>query len=203
MKSADQIRERKLDEMKMLITRPGMMAVGVQGVSNRWHVLIEDLLFLDDREDEMPSLRARILAPFGSVGPTEIDQWFDGLPTACTAEVSSVWAEQAARLGYLPTPPGLSEGDWRSLALEDPARYESRDWTMSELLSEFPAPTLIVDQKVACYAPDDGGPWAFFDFYQWPPPLTDPRLRDVRVPDRKAYGGLVLTPHGRQFASKR
>lgn len=203
MKSADQIRERKLDEMKLLITHPGMMAAGVHAVDNRWYVLLDDLLFLDDREDEMLNLRTRILAPFGSVGPTEINQWFDGLPTQCTGEVSSVWAEQAVHLGYLTTSPGLSERDWRSLRLEDPARYESRDWTMSELLSEIPSPTLVVDQKVACYAPEDGGPWAFFDFYQWPPPLTDPRLRDVRVPATKAHDGLVLTPYGGQFASKR
>ena len=178
MATLESLRACKLEYLAQVVSRPSMMAVGTQAITTLFVVLLYDLLYIDERTEEVPDWFTQTVTRFGSVGPPAMDDWFVGLAHHCTSEVASVWAEVASRFGYLKLDHLASAEEWSGLCLDDPTKCTSRDWKMSEFLVEFSAPSLIVGQEVLCYAPSDGGSWAFFDFYKWPPWASDPMLRE-------------------------
>jgi hypothetical protein len=194
MRTIQEFREWKLDNARNVLDRPGMYAPGSCIDSYMW-ALVTDLLWVDDRDDELKTLRDRFY-PFGSLGLRAPVEWFQRLKFPPTDEIASLWAEVLADLRYVQVGASVDEERWNFI--NDRGRWESHDWTRSQIDGVLPRPTLVVGQHVLCYMPPDRGSWAFLDF-DWQPGTTDPLLRDVRLPAGRPRDGLVITPHGNQY----
>lgn len=124
-----------------------------------------------------------------------------GAERRCVEEVASVYAEFFHRL--------LTAEEWAPFAtMRD--WVADRDIRRSEVEATFGRPSMALDDRVLCYAPEDGSGWVFFDCWQerverYQPGegtfevLTedDPLVRDIRVPADTFEDGLVLTLYGR------
>jgi hypothetical protein len=126
-----------------------------------------------------------------------------------TAEVASIFAEYFHRLGYL-TVEHLIDGDrWERLN-ELRSQFEEHDVRLSEVVEQIGKPSLVVDRRVLCYAPDtmETG-WVFFDCWEkhvmeyrtgegfgarW---NDDPLLRNIRMPAGTFEDSLILTLYGK------
>jgi hypothetical protein len=170
--------------------------------------LMSDLCFLDGRDSEWDRVK-ETLGGFGKLGVSGPFSAMFGEDRRCVAEVASVFAEQFHRLGYL-TPERLLDGtEWRQLTGTLRERFDGRDVRRSEVEAEFGPPSLVVDQRVLCYAAAEVPGWVFVDC--WPENSNayvpgvghqwrrdeDPLVRAVRHPAADFESGLILTLYGR------
>ena len=195
MRTIQDFREWKLDHVRRVLHRPGMYAPGHCIDAYMWG-LVGDLCWVDDREEELNTLRDRFSRRFGSLGLSAPLEWFRHLRFPPTAEIASLWAEVMADLGYLEIGAAVDQATWD--LVNDRSRWESHDWVRSQIDGTLSPPTLVVGRHVLCYMPPGRGSWAFLDF-DWQPGTSDPFLRDVRLPAAQAYEGLVFTPYGSQY----
>ena len=177
---------------------------GSEDIETSFFWVLGTLFFVDEREDEWRDARMRAYFPYGNRGVAIIDQWFDRAHErgrGKAAEVASVYAESAAKNGYLEVDRHLDAAEWAALSLDDPARLTERDWLRSEIDATLPAPSLVVDRgSVYCFAHADPGlSWVFFDFEQLSDDDPDPSLRSVRTFRVRYPGGMLLTPLGRRL----
>jgi hypothetical protein len=208
MRSAADLRQRWLDTLPMMVTRPGMWASDGQAFDVLARRLIEDLCFLDERERDRDDVHA-VLRSYGKLGVAGPFIAMFGKDRNCVAEIASVFAEQFHRLGYLRTERRLDAGEWDQLTTDLPERFRDQDVRRSEVEAGFGSPSLIVDKRVLCYAPADMSGWIFFDCfaehhneyvpgsgYQWRRD-DDPLVRAVRRPAADFESGLILTLYGK------
>ncbi|GIH07855.1 hypothetical protein Rhe02_59220 [Rhizocola hellebori] len=171
--------------------------------------LLADLCFLDEREADQDSVDQVIdgYGKFGVVGPFTA---LFGSEGRYVEEVASVFAEQFHRLGYLAVDRTLSKDAWSELMAGVRERFNEHDVRRSEVDAMYGTPSLIVGQRVLCYAPDDGSAWVFFDCFaeavrRYEPatgaytfePDHDPLVRCVRTPAKTFDAGLILTVYGK------
>jgi hypothetical protein len=116
MRSAADLRQRWLDTLPTMVTRPGMWAFDGKAFDGQARGLITDLCFLDEREQDQDDVLA-ILHGYGKSGVAGPFIAMFGKDRNCVAEVASVFAEQFHRLGYLRTERLLDAGDWSVPAL--------------------------------------------------------------------------------------
>jgi hypothetical protein len=103
------------------------------------------------------------------------------------AEVASVWAEQAHRLGYLTVDRLLDADEWTSLAPDHlRERFDGKDVRRSDVEAEYGAPSLVADNRTLCYAPADGTGWIFMDCYSEPAGFR-------YVPGKGTYGAQLVS----------
>lgn len=194
MRTADEMRERWLWELPLILRRPGMYAADGPNLDVLLGMRMRDMCFLDDRDAECETLRR--YGPRGLVTP--FDRAFGDL-SPYVDEVASIWAEEFHRLGYLPIARSLRPGTWgRARDLCD--RLRERDLRVGEIVAALGEPSLTTGHRVLCYAPADGTGWMFFDAFTEPglfPGEPDPRVRNARVPAASPADGFVLTPYGR------
>lgn len=171
--------------------------------------LLEDLCFLDDRDDDWERERSR-LRSYGKLGVTGPFEALFGSPR-CRAEVASVYAEVFHRLGYLPIGNAVSQSRWQEITGSLRERFEDRDVRRGEAERVLGQPSLLVDQTVLCYAPGDpAAGWLFVDCHAERVSRyeagrgrytaerdTDPLVRSVRLSGADFEAGLILTLYGK------
>ncbi len=173
-------------------------------------MLINDLCWLDggDPESALRDVRSWY-GKLGVVGPFVAMFGKDG---RYLAEVASVWAEQAHRLGYLTVDRVLDAEERKLLTPERlHERFDGKDARRSEVEAQYGTPSLIADTRTLCYAPADATGWVFIDCY--PEPTRgryvpgeggyqydrdgDPLVRSVRHQGATFETGLILTLYGK------
>lgn len=210
VRSAQDMRSRALTELRSAITRPRMYAgTGreMQAVAGR---LLSDLCFIDEREDAYRAV-VEELYRYGKLGVAGPFVKMFGDPRAAVSEVTSIYAEHAYRLGYLEVDDRVPAGRLRFVSRGIRARYDSVDITRGEVVADLGPPSLVVDQRVLCYASDDPSErWIFVDVWPQPvsryeregqqstiPPEADPLVRTVRSHSAAFKDGLILTAFGK------
>lgn len=192
----------------MMFARAGMFASTGREMQLSAANLLNNLTFLDDRDDEFHAITGE-LSRYGKLGVHGPFTAIFGEERRCVAEVASVYAELFHRLGYLPVDRLLTPAEWTPLTtVRD--WVADRDIRRSEVESAFGPPSFVVDKQVLCYVPEDGSGWVFVDCWDERTPRyepgmgafevrveADPLVRDIRVPADTFENGLVLTLFGR------
>ncbi|MFI7678188.1 hypothetical protein [Actinophytocola sp. NPDC049390] len=208
MRTAEDLRRRWHDRVRLVFARVGMYATTGHEMQLYAETLLDDLCFLDERDDEFRAATEE-LRRHGKLGVHGPFAALFGAEGRYVPEVASVFAEVYHRLGYLSVDRLLTVEEWAPFA-------DVRDWVgerdirRGEVVATFGAPSLVVDKQVLCYAPADGSGWVFVDCWdertpRYEPGLgrfdvpveDDPLVRDVRVPADTFEDGLVLTLLGR------
>jgi hypothetical protein len=193
------------------ITRAGLWAAGNgSALDIQLGVLVGDLCWLDGNDPE-PSV-SDVRSWYGKLGVVGPFVAMFGPGGRYLAEVASVWAEQAHRLGYLPVDRLLDADEWALLAPERlRERCDGKDLRRSDVEAEYGVPSLVADKRTLCYAPADGTGWVFMDCYEEPTGRRyipnrgtytyerddDPLVRSVRHSASTFEAGLVLTMYGK------
>ncbi len=217
MRTVEEIRAHFLERLALALKRPGMF-----GGPNIIRELLNYLVFIDENEKSYETLIAeeRFVRYFGPGWIAAPFWWkFGGKYDRYANEVSSVYAEIAYQLGYAKLDRNLDAGEWRSLRKGSRKRIQERDWTVSDVVQEFGPSSFrtgLTWQQILCYSNGViGDEWVFFDFEakqgdewplgsKWPPEdfkdVSNPPLRNVRLPAKDFSHSLVLTPFGRTSA---
>lgn len=207
MRSALELKNKWLAELPLIMARTGMYAMNGTHVQDVCRRLLDELCFLDERDD---GYWRDLMDRYGSLGVQGPFLEMFGRDRNCTAEVASVFAEQFHRLGYLAVDRTLDEADWLAFTTAVRERFGTTDVRRSEIVAEFGEPSLVVDRRVLCYVPGDSSGWAFVDCwteYQRsyvPGEGTydtarddDPLVREFRLPADTFESGLHLTLFGK------
>ncbi|WP_203717728.1 hypothetical protein [Asanoa siamensis] len=208
MRSATELRQRWLDSLPWMLTRPEMYATSGQAFDFAARALMADLCFLDEREPEFEDVLAGLRA-YGTLGVAGPFVAMFGEDLSCTAEVASVFAEQFHRLGYLDVERVLDADEWQRL-IATVRGFGGRDVRLSEVVAEIGPASLVMGKRILGYAPADGSGWVFVDClprhrdeyvpgkgsFTWRRD-DDPLARAVRTPATDFEAGLVLTLYGK------
>jgi len=153
VRSAEELRERWIQLVTLIMERTGMYASTGREMQLLAGQLLGDLCFLDGTEAswEQEQSRLRSFGDRGVAGPFEA---LFGSPR-CQAEVAAVYAEVFRRLGYLAIATPVAPRRWRDMAGSVRERFEDRDVRRSEAQRILGQPSLVVDRQVLCYAPAD------------------------------------------------
>jgi hypothetical protein len=209
VRSTDDLRSRFLDTVAGAVRRPGMFAVHDQDLDLFFRTWFADLCFLDG-DDDRPGQVVEDLAQYGPFGVAGPFRSAFGRSIDFKAEVASVWAEVMAHARYYDVPGQVVRTPW-DVFLARLSQFDERDARASDVWSTLGPPSLVVDGRVYCYAPENRRlPWVFFDFVteSWQAydyglgrnrvdVDPDPLLRDVRVPAESFPAGLILTAYGK------
>ncbi|MFF2083353.1 hypothetical protein ACFVVM_06235 [Nocardia sp. NPDC058176] len=208
MRSPKELKQQWLTELVWLFARPEMYACSGREMQSVVDRRLQDLCFLDDRDDDHTRIREAV-SSFGKLGVDGPFAAIFGEEHRYTAEVASVYAEFYHQLGYLPVDRLLSPAEWSPL-LRLPEWVADRDFRRSEVEATFGPPSLRVGKRLLCYAPADAGRWVFFDCWgdlprRYEPGQgcftggfdTDPLVRDIRIPAASFEDGLILTLYGK------
>lgn len=209
MRSATELRQRWLEELPRVMARPGMWARDGREMETVASTLLRELCFVDERDGDYDEVRT-VPAGFGKLGVHGPFAALFGNEPSCAAEVASVFAEQFHRLGYLAVDRLLDPTEWTGVLTGLHERFADRDVCRSEVVAEFGPPSLMIDQRVLCYAPDDPtAGWVVVDCFDQPRTEyepgagryrwrrdDDPLVRDVRRPAEDFERGLILTLFG-------
>ncbi|BCJ34099.1 hypothetical protein Athai_16020 [Actinocatenispora thailandica] len=204
-----EVRQRWLDALPRMVCRPGMYSHDGFAFDLLARGLLEELCFLDERESDLDDARAE-LRRFGKTGVAGPFKALFGDERGCVAEVASVFSALFHRLGYLDLDRLLDTDEWSLLTTGLRERFDGRDVRLSEVETWFGSPSLLIDQRIACYAPADRSGWVYFDcfaehrtdyvpgegHYEWHQD-ADPLVRMVRQPAADFEGGLTLTLYGK------
>lgn len=209
MRSAAELRQRWLERLPLMITHTSMYATDGVGCQLLAHTLLDDLLFLDERQQDHTNVRD-VIAGYGKLGVVGPFVAMFGKDGKYVAEVASVYAEQFHRLGYLHVDRLLGPEEWDRITTGLRDRFNGRDVRRSEVEASFGPPGIVADRRVLCYVPADGSGWVFIDCfpahtsryepgagsYAWQRD-DDPLVRTVRFPAEDFESGLVLTLYGK------
>ncbi|GAA4082576.1 hypothetical protein [Nonomuraea soli] len=209
MRSAIELRERWLETVPLILVRAGMYACDGREMETVSRTLLENLCFVDEREDECAAVSRMLGARYGKYGVQGPFAAMFGAGSRCVEEVASVYAEQFHRLGFLQVTRRLDAGPWADLLGMVQNRWAGRDLRLSEIQGSFGTPGLIVGKRILCYVSAKGD-WAFFDCWDDPPKRyvagegtyeslgeDDPLVRSIRIPAADFESGLVLTLYGK------
>src|SRR5258708_11974231 len=101
MRSAADLRQRWLDVLPRMVTRPGMWAADGRAFDVLARGLIADLCFLDEREQDSDDVNA-LLHGYGKLGVAGPFIALFGKDRNSAPEVSPVFADRFHRLAHLP-----------------------------------------------------------------------------------------------------
>ena len=202
MRTVEEIRARHLDMVRHAVKRPSMWGGNAFGTELLLRGLLEDLCYIDDRDEDWSGASARFLRGCRRVcGQLE----FQELPFPdFVSEVASTYAEVAFNLGYLNPSRLLTGGEMSRLGVGLDRTFLSRDWDERELHERFGPPSHEVsggDTTAAGYACSDRETkWVFFDLSRRLPGAEDwlpvPVVRDVR---NDLTNRMVLLPFGNRL----
>jgi len=193
-----------------MFSRPAMWASTGPSFQSLAGLLLEDLSYLDDRQEEYQAstLQLKRYGQRGVVGPFKA---IFGEGGSYVSEVASVLAEIFCRLGYLPSVTPTNGLSLDELAAQLSA-FDGADIRQSEIEPILGPPSFRAGHDTWCYVVGEPtAPWLFLDFardrvlqYQegkgtyddieW---KSDPLLRDVRLPASDFEAGLILTLYGK------
>jgi hypothetical protein len=209
MRTVDEVRTRKLEDVGSLVRRSGMHATSGRGMDIVARGLFYDLCFIDERDAEFAT-EIRRLDRYGKQGVSGAFEAVFGPDCNFVSEVASVFAEVFHGFGYLDLERRLDAVEWRGLVDGVREEYELTDSRQSHVLARHGKPSLVVDGRVFCYAVAGAASgWVFFDFWEeyarsyvegggftWTR-NDDLLLRDIRVPSDTFEESLVLTIWGK------
>jgi hypothetical protein len=193
------------------MTRTGMYATTGREMQLLASTLLDDLCFLDGRDEADCALALQRVDSHGKRGVAGPFEALFGRPR-CQAEVAGVYAEIFHRLGYLTVARTIGEQEWAELAGRLRDRFEDRDLRRSETHTLLGPPSLNIDRgTVLCYAADDpAAGWLFVDSpadyvrrYQAgtggyrAEADSDPLVRSLRLSSQPFENGLILTMYGK------
>lgn len=213
MRTIEELRSHLLQQLAGTAIRPSMYGGNEWGVELVFRYLLEDLCFIDEKDDQLKSAWAdlqtrKVFTAFGVRGG--IRRCFPGIQDA-HHEVTSIYSEVAYRLELLQVERLLSDAEWEFLTDGLKEACQDRDFTLSEVLAKFGTPTMsntIRHDGSICYGPASiDSRWVVFDFCRCyfmianeqgkDPYKADPLLRNVRIPAPTLAQEITLTPHGR------
>jgi len=210
MRTIDEVRQRGLDNIAGIVTRPGMYAAAGREMEFACRDALGDLAFIDERDTEHEAARER-LHFYGKRGVVGAFDAVFGTASNHVAEVASVFAEIFHSFDYLEIGPKRDQSEWEEMCSGLVGAHAMTDTRRSAVLERYGKPTLVVDTRVLCYVSDAlPARWIFFDC--WEPrgevyqegkggilsqPHADPLLRDIRVPSTRFDSSLVLTLWGK------
>lgn len=185
MQSMEAFRNHKLEALPHALKRPIMFGGNTDGAVVWFDLLLRDLCWIDVRKHDWDVFQETDLrGNRGVLGQFEYQQF--QIPVYI-AEVASVYAQVAHKLGYFQPErvPNSTEGkDLHSLLSAD---FFERDWTQTEIYDRLGPPSsehYSSETTVACYAPEPAADWIFFDFSRRLSDSSDwfetPILRDIR-----------------------
>ncbi len=185
MRTLEDFRNRQLEILPQALKRPTMFGGNAQGTALLLSVLLRDLCWIEEREQEWEGFKATDLrGSRGVLGQFEYQQF--QIPDYI-AEIASVYAQVAHKLGYFQPERVLNPAEWKSLQSLLSADFFERDWTQTEIYDRLGPPScehFSSETRVACYAPEPVADWIFFDFSRRLPDSSDwfetPILRDIR-----------------------
>lgn len=208
MDKAAAMRARLIEQVSMMLQRPGMFSNRDQAFEIMCWMRLGDLLFLDGlsepTRDELGLTRkykqCGVPGPFWEVF---------GNKFRCYNEVASVYAEIFHGFGYLALDRLVPTDDWASLLAAADSAFTGNDTRLSAIVDTFGPPSFKVGRQVLCYAPEESIGWIFFDGSDHMPDIydldsgrftsgypKDPLLRSVRLPGDDFEQSLRLTRHG-------
>jgi hypothetical protein len=215
VRSINEVRRAKLDELKLIVRRPDAWADDGRSAQTLIHGMIGDLCFIDEREAEY-SAECQVLYRYGKLGVAGAFKAVFGETCNYSAEVVSVFAEIACSLGYLEPARRLSVIEWQSLSGSIHDQYEEVDLRRSTVLEQFGEPSFDVGNRVLCYAGPANRDWVAFDCWEettrrymiedgnhQPGFLPqgegedNPLLRCVRIPADSFNESLIMTIYGK------
>ncbi|MFI7699986.1 hypothetical protein [Nonomuraea sp. NPDC049480] len=209
MRSAIELRTRWLETIPLVIVRAGMYARDGREMETVGRTLLENLCFIDEREDDFAAIDRMFADRYGKHGVHGPFAAMFGADRRCVEEVASVYAEHFHRLGYLQVAHELDEGRWAGLLGTVRNRFEGQDVRRSEVQAAFGPPGLVVGKRILCYVSTTGD-WAFFDCWDEPTRRyvagagtyeslaeVDPLVCSIRIPAADFESGLVLTLYGK------
>ncbi|WP_030155641.1 hypothetical protein [Glycomyces sp. NRRL B-16210] len=204
------MRQRLIDELDLIIRRPGMYSsdgISLQAICS---MRLSDLLFLDGTP-EMDFHSLGIGAKYGKCGIIGPFHQRFGRERKFYNEVASVFAEIFHQHGYFTPERLVPDEEWSKLVETADTAYVDTDVRMSEILDAFGPPSLKIGRDLLCYAPEDGTGWVFIDCF-WETTAAyqpgtgglgnftetyDPLVRDIRLPGENFEENLRLTLYGR------
>jgi hypothetical protein len=200
MRTAEDLRERKLKILEAMVHRPGMYGPPA-AVYLQARMVIDDLFWLEGAIETRTAWES-LTSQYDALDVPGMVNWLPTPPAQCWDEIASVVAEFAWSHGFLQVGPLVSDADWASHGFGEPQRWVGRDGTRSELVETLPARTLEVGRGgwgsgVMCFAPESKGAWVFLDL-ETSSTIEDSPLLDIRFPAETAEEGLILTPHGEE-----
>jgi hypothetical protein len=213
VRSINEIRQAKLDELKHMVRRPDMWAGDGRSAQTLIQGAIGDLCFIDEREAEY-SAKCDVLYRYGKLGVAGAFRAVFGETCNYTAEVASVFTEIACSLSYLEPARRLSAVEWQSLIASIHDKFEEVDVRRSVVLEQIGEPSFDVGTRVLCYAGPSNGDWVAFDCWEetaskyivedgylkhgfFAQREEDPLLRCVRIPADSFNESLVMTIYGK------
>lgn len=186
-----------------------MYACGEHGVQDFLMNVLDDLAFIDEREEELERVYGRL---------KERGLWcetrFYGIlrrefPKANSLgnEIASVLAEVAHQLGYLTIDQRIWKTEWRAMRKFVRESCPKQDWHVADVVERFGEPSLVIGgawDYVHCYVSEGSDGWLFCDYANaWVNAErpgweygSNPILRDVRLPTPVFRRGVVRTPYG-------
>jgi hypothetical protein len=205
MRTIEEIYNRDLQLLLAALKRPRLYGGSAGGIRFLLRRLLDDLLFIDNRETDWQDIAGRYLMGCADVYG-QLD--FQHLPFPdYVNEVASTYAEVAFALGYFTPERLLSEEEMDRLNSAMTDEFMERDWNETELYDRFGTPShtpLGGVTTVACYACSRRDmKWVFFDLSRGRSGAEDslaaPLVRDVR----KDFGNkMCLLPFGKQLAGE-
>ena len=174
--------------------------------------MLEDLCYLDEREDEYHAVRDELNDRYGQRGISgRFKAIFDR--DRCQAEVTAVYGEVFSRLGYVKLERTLDSGRWNGMVENLVTLFDDHDMRLSGAEAKLGKPSAIVGDRILCYAsshPTDG--WIFVEGHDVATRSydieagryktifdDDPIVRSVRLSAQEFDKGLCLTPYGKML----
>lgn len=208
MRSAQEIRAAKLEELTSILTRPSMWGTRVLYEAAVRGVL-HDLAFIDAREAELEreidDLRDQRLHT--STGVQGVLERYGDDECSVTDRTASVYARVAARLDYYQPARRLTTREWASARRESAAWARRSPRSRADVEARFGQPSFKGAGQwpsVLAYAGPTDDVWLYFNFENR---VESPRLEIVRLPRRPfprsvidlraATSGRALRPRGR------
>jgi hypothetical protein len=226
MKTAQEIKNRKLDILKAVVNRPRMSSMTNFGVEEFFRGTLGDIIFIDEREPDLEKEYEKItkkglFTPQAVTGT--LSNHFQNIEVIIN-EIASVYAEIAYNLGYLKLEKLLSPEDWNNIYKYFRDKCSNRDRYLEDIINQYGPPSLEIGvdvQPVHCYVSENKEhEWIFFDYWNEHLENSDnhdtdtykrykysldykyrknPILRNIRLPSKKFRHGIVFTPYGKQL----
>jgi hypothetical protein len=213
VRSVNEIRQARVDELKRMVRRPEAWAGDGRSAQTLFQGIIGDLCFIDEREAEY-SAKCEVLYRYGKLGVAGAFRAVFGETCNYAAEVASVFTEIACSLGYLVPARRLSVFEWQSLIASIHDKYEEVDVRRSAILEQIGEASFEVGSRVLCYVGPSSGDWVAFDCWEettskyiveeghfqhgfFAQREEDPLLRCVRIPADSFNKSLIMTIYGK------
>jgi hypothetical protein len=206
MKTVEECRARLLSALELALERPGLYVGSDQCADQFFCKLLNDLSWIDEREDDYRALFHSILKGARLVVGQFYFQNFRFPGMACN-EIASTYAEAAYQLGYFNPNHILDHRAFEDLQETLDQTFFKNDHIETEMIAALGPPSLSVVggiTTVCSYASiDKSTPWIHFDFARCyaPPPgafcdwFDSPLLRDIRRHENR----LELLPFGKHY----